>query len=92
MSTRPQIIVIAPTKEAGEAQYPGAAAIVTPRSSDAARGIVGTKLVVMASMRDHEKLDELLEAVAPSLATAPRRGRPNQVETVFGGSATKPVE
>jgi len=59
-----KLIIIAETKEAGEARYPNAAAIVTPRSPQAARGMTG-KVVVMGAMRDHDKLDELLAEVKP---------------------------
>lgn len=82
---RPRIVVIAATVDEGRAKYPDAAAIVTPRARDAARGIVADQLIVMASMRDHADLDEIRADAAPALATV----RPiKTVETVAStGSA-----
>lgn len=80
MPTKRKLIVVAPTKEAGEKRYPTATVIVTPKSRDGARGLSGAKVIVMNSMRDHEDLEEILAAVQP--ATIEPLGRSTQIETM----------
>lgn len=60
-------IVIAHTIAEAKAEYPRAVAVVTPRSPDAARGKTAHRIVVLASMRDHPRRDELVEAARPAL-------------------------
>lgn len=84
-----KLIVIAETKEEGQARYPNAAAIVTPRSPHAARGISG-KVVVLDSMRKHEKLRELLVEVGPSDPSI-LIPRDRQVETVKALTPTRKI-
>lgn len=86
MSTK--LIVIAPTKEEGLDAYPSATVVVTPKSPNGARGMSGAKVIVLNSMRDHEKLDELLavcQPATPELLTGPGL----QVETMHGLSSVK---
>src|SRR5688500_18544796 len=83
MVRKRRFIIFAPTKAEGEAAYPDAEVVVTPRSPDAARGKVADRVLVMDSMRDHEQLAELLEAAAPSLETT-GRARPVFVSGQLG--------
>lgn len=78
---RRKLIVIAETKEEGLAKYPTASVVVTPRSPDGARGMTGAKVIVMGSMRNHEKIDELLAVCAPATMQI-LTGHPGQTETV----------
>lgn len=60
-------IVIAHTIAEAKAEYPTAVAVVTPRSPHAAHGKTAHRIVVLASMRDHPRRDELVEAARPAL-------------------------
>lgn len=84
-----KLIVIATTKEAAIKKYPNAAAVVTPKSPHAARGMTG-KVIVMDAMRQHDKLHELLVEVAPcdpSILVP----RDRQVETVKSLAPTRKI-
>lgn len=88
MVRKRKFIVIAPTVAEGEAAYPDAVAVVTPRAAEAARGIVADRVLVMDSMREHDKLAELLEASTPSLETT-GRARPVFVSGTLGPVAAQ---
>ena len=60
-------IVIARTVREGRQRFPDAVAVVTPRSADAARGLVADRVVILDNMRDHHMLDKLRREAAPCL-------------------------